>query len=250
LGLAETRQKAKALIMAGAILVDGEKITKAGTRVDPTAEFRVLGPTCPFVSRGGIKLAHALDEFGLTVTGDSCLDIGSSTGGFTDCLLQRGAVRVHCVDVGRNQLDWRLRSDPRVVVMEKYNARYLDPADFPEALFRTVVIDVSFISLRLVLPPLRQLLAARGTRPARVVCLVKPQFEAGREEVGKGGIVRQTAVRERVVTELIQFAAGCGYAVRARTTSPITGADGNEEYFLLLETGGTSAATGGEEERS
>jgi len=222
--------------MAGAILVDGEKITKAGTRVDPSAEFRVLGSTCPYVSRGGIKLAHALTEFRLSVAGDCCLDIGASTGGFTDCLLQQGAVRVFCLDVGRGQLHWQLRSDPRVVVMEKYNARHLDPADFPAVTFRTVVMDLSFISLRLVLPPLRRLLGTHGAPPARVVCLVKPQFEAGRTEVGKGGIVRDAGVRERVVTDLAEFAARAGYRVRGRTTSPVTGADGNVEYFLWLET--------------
>ncbi|MBN2431534.1 MAG: TlyA family RNA methyltransferase [Acidobacteria bacterium] len=236
MGLAETRQKAKALIMAGAVLVDGEKITKAGTRADTAAEFRVLGSTCPFVSRGGIKLAHALTEFRLTVSGDCCLDIGASTGGFTDCLLQQGATRVFCLDVGRGQLHWKLRTDPRVVVMEKYNARYLDPDDFPAVTFRTVVMDLSFISLRLVLPPLRRLLDTRGASPSRVVCLVKPQFEAGRQEVGKGGIVRDAAVRERVMTELASFAARSGYRVTGRTTSPVTGADGNVEYFLLLET--------------
>jgi 23S rRNA (cytidine1920-2'-O)/16S rRNA (cytidine1409-2'-O)-methyltransferase len=233
-GLVETREKAKALIMAGQVLVDGQKVVKAGARVDSEALLRLLGAPAPYVSRGGLKLAHALGTFQIDVSGQECLDLGSSTGGFTDCLLQRGAARVWCVDVGRGQLHWRIRNDPRVTVLEGYNARYLDAGDFPGAAFGRVVMDLSFISLRLILPPLADLLARCGLAATEAVALVKPQFEAGPQDVGKGGIVRSEAVRGRVLEEISGAAAASGFEVRGKTTSPITGADGNVELLLHL----------------
>ena len=220
--------------MAGQVLVDEQKVVKAGARVDSGAPIRLLSVPGPYVSRGGVKLAHALDVFAIDVAGQECLDLGSSTGGFTDCLLQRGAARVWCVDVGRGQLHWRIRSDPRVTVLEGCNARHLDAADFPGAAFGRVVMDLSFISLRLILPPLKDLLSRCGTGTTEVVALVKPQFEAGPQDVGKGGIVRSGAVRERVLEEVVAAAAAAGFEVCGRTTSPIAGADGNVEYLLHL----------------
>ena len=220
--------------MAGQVLVDEQKVVKAGARVDSEASIRLLAVPGPYVSRGGIKLAHALDAFHIDVTGHECLDLGSSTGGFTDCLLQRGAARVWCVDVGRGQLHWRIRSDPRVTVLEGYNARHLDAGDFDGAAFSRVVMDLSFISLRLILPPLKDLLARRGAGTAEVVALVKPQFEAGPQDVGKGGIVRNEAVRARVLEEITSAAVASGFEVCGRTVSPITGTDGNVEYLLHL----------------
>jgi 23S rRNA (cytidine1920-2'-O)/16S rRNA (cytidine1409-2'-O)-methyltransferase len=233
--LVETREKAKALIMAGQVLVDEQKVVKAGACVDPEAPIRLLGPAAPYVSRGGIKLAHGLEAFGIAVSGRECLDLGASTGGFTDCLLQRGASRVWCVDVGRGQLHWRLRTDPRVRLLEGYNARYLNPKDFPTAQLERVVMDLSFISLRLILPPLAGLLASRGTGTVEGVALVKPQFEAGPVDVGKGGIVRREEVRRRVLAEVAAAAAAAGFEVGAEVASPITGADGNVEYLLHLQ---------------
>jgi 23S rRNA (cytidine1920-2'-O)/16S rRNA (cytidine1409-2'-O)-methyltransferase len=239
-GLVETREKAKALIMAGQVLVGEQKVVKAGARVDAESPIRLLSAPGPYVSRGGIKLAHALDTFAIDVTGQECLDLGSSTGGFTDCLLQRGAVQVWCVDVGRGQLHWRIRSDPRVTVLEGYNARYLDAGDFPGAAFGRVVMDLSFISLRLILPPLKDFLALCGAGTTEVVALVKPQFEAGPQDVGKGGIVRSEAVRARVLEEVSRAAAAAGFGICGRTPSPITGADGNVEYLLHLRHSGSA----------
>lgn len=230
LGLVPTRQRAQAAIMAGHVYVDGRRVDKPGTPVDPEARVEVRGEPIPYVSRGGLKLAHALDAFGLEVAGRVCMDVGASTGGFTDCLLQRGAARVYAVDVGYGQLDWRLRQDERVVVMERTNVRHLTPADIPEPV-EILVIDVSFISLRLVLPPLLPLLAPGGW----VVALVKPQFEAGRQHVGKGGVVRDPRVHRQVLSDLIRWLPTAGWQPRRLTASPIRGPKGNVEFFLALQ---------------
>jgi 23S rRNA (cytidine1920-2'-O)/16S rRNA (cytidine1409-2'-O)-methyltransferase len=231
-GLARSRERARALILAGEVSVDGQPAAKAGTLVDDEAAVAVREPEHPWVSRGGIKLAHALDQFGVDPVGRTALDIGASTGGFTDVLLQRGVVHVVALDVGHGQLDWRLRNDPRVHVIEGLNARFLRPEDLPAhtRTFDLIVIDVSFISLRYILPVLPALL-----RPdARVIALVKPQFEAGRAEVGKGGIVRDPAVHERVIDEITQSAHQVGLERLALAPSPIRGAEGNMEFLLLL----------------
>jgi 23S rRNA (cytidine1920-2'-O)/16S rRNA (cytidine1409-2'-O)-methyltransferase len=231
-GLAPSRERAQALLLAGHVDVNGVRATKAGTLVDEAAEILVRQGDHPWVGRGGLKLAHALEVFGLDVTGITALDIGASTGGFTDVLLQRGAARVVALDVGHNQIDWRLRSDPRVVCLEGVNARYLKPADLPEGArsFALVTIDVSFISLTHILPVVPALLAPGG----RVIALVKPQFEAGRHDVGKGGIVRDPAVRAATVEHVTQAAVQIGLARLALEPSPVTGAEGNEEFLLLL----------------
>jgi len=228
-GLAPSRERARALILAGQVQVDGRPATKAGTAVPPAADVTLLAPDHPYVSRGGLKLAHALDTFGIAVEGRVALDIGASTGGFTDVLLQRGAACVVALDVGHGQIDWRLRGDPRVVVLEGVNARYLTPADVPGP-FDLVSIDVSFISLRQVLPAVPPLL-----RPgADVVALVKPQFEAGRAEV-RHGLIRDEAVRARVVEEVRAAAAAVGLNPVAVAPSPITGQKGNVEFLLHLQ---------------
>jgi 23S rRNA (cytidine1920-2'-O)/16S rRNA (cytidine1409-2'-O)-methyltransferase len=228
-GLAPSRERARALILAGEVLAGDRPIAKAGDLVDEGAELRLRSAPMPYVSRGGIKLAHALDAFAVDVRGAVALDVGASTGGFTDCLLQRGAARVYCVDVGQGQLDWKLASDPRVRVLDKVNIRLAPPDLLPEPA-DVVVIDVSFISLRLVLPALPPL--ARPGAP--VIALVKPQFEVGRADVGKGGIVRDEAARARALAEVRAAAAALGYDVGADTTSPITGGKGNVEYLLSL----------------
>jgi len=232
-GLVESREKARALILAGQVDVNGRGAQKAGTMVDVLADVRVIGPEHPWASRGGIKLAHALDTFGIDVTGALALDIGASTGGFTDVLLQRGARRVIALDVGHGQLHWKLRTDPRVTVIEGANARHLTRADLPDigAGVDFVSIDVSFISLALIFPVLPPLLAPG----ARIVALVKPQFEAGRRDVGKKGIVSDPAVHDRVVAEVTSAAAEVGLERLALVDSPITGAQGNEEVLMLLE---------------
>ncbi len=232
-GLAPSREKARALILAGEVLAGDRPIDKAGDLVDPGAELRLRSAPMPFVSRGGVKLAHGLDSFALDVRGIAALDVGASTGGFTDCLLQRGAARVTCVDVGQGQLDWKLASDPRVRVLDKVNIRLAAPDLLPERV-DLVVIDVSFISLRLVLPALIPL-AKPG---APVVALVKPQFEVGRADVGKGGIVRDEAARARALAEVRAAAVALGYAAVADTVSPITGGKGNVEYLLHLRAPG------------
>ena len=225
-GLAPSRERARALILAGQVTVDGRLTTKAGTQVDPEADVALMAPDHPYVGRGGLKLAHALDAFGIQVAGREALDIGASTGGFTDVLLQRGAVRVVALDVGHGQLDWTLRNDPRVVILERFNARRLTPADLPGPV-DLVTIDVSFISLRQILPVVPPLL-----RPgADVVALVKPQFEAGRAEVRKG-IIRDAAVHARVVEEVAAAAAAVGWVRVASATSPVTGQKGNVEFLL------------------
>jgi 23S rRNA (cytidine1920-2'-O)/16S rRNA (cytidine1409-2'-O)-methyltransferase len=227
-GLAPSRERARALILAGQVLVSGRPVTKAGAPVESDADIQLLVPDHPYVGRGGLKLAHALDTFRISVDGRQCLDIGASTGGFTDVLLQRGAARIVALDVGHGQIDWKLRTDPRVVVVEGFNARQLTPADLPGPV-DFVCIDVSFISLRLILPVVPPLV-----RPGSdVVALVKPQFEAGRSEVGKG-IVHDAAVQARVVEEVTAAAAGVGLTPVASTPSPITGQKGNIEFLLHL----------------
>ena len=226
-GVAPTREKAQAMILAGLVEVNGRRAEKAGTAVADDAQLRVAGPEHPFVSRGGFKLAAALDAFAIDPAGLVCLDVGASTGGFTDCLLQRGAARVYAIDVGYGQLDAKLRADPRVVLREKVNARFLSREHVPEPA-ALAVVDVSFISVRLVLPAVLALLAPG----ARIVVLVKPQFEAGRGEVGKGGVVRSEETRRRVVAEIEKFGRGLGLAVQGAIPSPIPGAHGNREFLL------------------
>ena len=225
-GLAPSREKARALIEAGLATVNGAVIAKPAQKIGPEDALAVTGETCPYVSRGGFKLKKALDTFGGKVSGAVCLDVGASTGGFTDVLLREGAARVYAVDVGTNQLDPRLRGDSRVVCMEKVNARTLNRDMFPEPP-SVAVMDVSFISIRLILPALFSLLGPTG----RVISLVKPQFEAGRASVGKGGIVSSLQAHRRVLTEIAAFPEALGWRVRAMTVSPITGGDGNVEFL-------------------
>jgi len=231
-GLVESREKARALILAGQVDVDGHGAAKAGTMVPIDAEVRVIGPDHPWVSRGGVKLAHALDTFGIDATGTIALDVGASTGGFTDVWLQRGARHVIALDVGHSQLHWKVRSDPRVTVIENTNARYLKPGDLadPGGPITRVSIDVSFISLRHIFPVLPPLIATGSD----IVALVKPQFEAGRAEVAAGGIVRDEAVHARVVEEVAAAALGLGLSRAGLTESPITGMEGNREFLLHL----------------
>lgn len=231
-GLVPTRERARALILAGDVSVSGIPVTKAGTAVDETAPIALRKPDHPWVGRGGLKLAHALNVFALDVTGHTAIDIGASTGGFTDVLLARGARRVVALDVGTNQLDWRLRNDPRVVCLEGLNARYLTADMLPPDLgpVDLVTIDVAFISLTHILPRVPALLATTG----RVVALVKPQFEAGRDEVGAGGIVRDPAVHTRVVESVAAAALQVGLTRVAVEPSPVTGAEGNREFLMLL----------------
>ena len=228
-GLVTTRERARALILAGQVKVDGTVVSKAGTPVADDASIELVTPDHPYVGRGGIKLAHALDVFGIDPIGRDALDVGASTGGFTDVLLQRGAATVVALDVGRGQLDWRLRNDPRVIVREGVNARALSRSDLPH-LVDLVTIDVAFISLRYLFPALPPVLAPA----ADVVALVKPQFEAGREQVGKGGIVTDPAVHEAVLAQVTTAASESGFSRVAMTPSPITGAEGNREFFLHL----------------
>ncbi len=227
-GLVETRTKAQALILAGQVFSDLQRLDKAGQLVASDAPLTIK-ETMPYVSRGGFKLAAALEQFAVNVTDKVCLDIGASTGGFTDCLLQRGTARVVALDVGHGQLDWRLRNDPRVETREHVNARYLQPADFAER-FALVVMDVSFISLTKILPALPALLVDE----AIVITLIKPQFEVGREEVGKGGIVRDAAAQQRVVAEICACAESLGWKVSGVMDSPILGMDGNKEFLACF----------------
>jgi 23S rRNA (cytidine1920-2'-O)/16S rRNA (cytidine1409-2'-O)-methyltransferase len=227
-GLAPSRERARALILAGNITVDGQPHTKAGTQVDATAELALVAPDHPYVGRGGIKLAHALDTFNINVEGRLALDIGASTGGFTDVLLKRGATRAIALDVGHGQIDWTLRNDPRVLVIEHFNARHLQLSDLPGPV-DIVTIDVSFISLRQIFPVVPPLL-----RPgADVIALVKPQFEAGRNEIRKG-VIRDATVHARVIKEVSDAAREVGLTPVASTPSPITGAKGNIEFLLHL----------------
>lgn len=225
-GLVETRARARAHIMAGEVTVDGVRVDKAGTQISRSVQIELAAPM-PYASRGGYKLAGALEQFGLDVADRVAADIGACTGGFTDVLLQRGAARVYAIDVGQGQLVWKLRQDKRVVVMERTNARYLDSLLEPVGL---VVIDVSFISLKLILPAVRKWLSA----DADVVALIKPQFEAGPESVGKGGIVRDAAVRRAVLEDLLGWANEQGWSVNGLIQSPIQGTDGNIEYLAWL----------------
>lgn len=231
-GLVASRERARALILAGDVRVDGQVASKAGTAVAPDADVTLEVPDHPYVGRGGVKLAHALDVFGLDVTGRVGLDIGASTGGFTDVLLQRGAARVVALDVGHGQLHWKIRSDPRVIVMEHVNARSLTRSDLPSGTgsFGIVTVDVSFISLRHILPVVPPLL----DRGADLVVLVKPQFEAQREEVGKKGIIRDPSVHARVVDEVIAAADALGLRRAGLADSPIAGMEGNREFLLHL----------------
>ena len=224
-GLAESREKAQALILAGQVLVNGQKALKPGHSVGAEARVEVL-ERMPYVSRGGYKLAAALDRWGLNVTGWNCLDVGASTGGFTDCLLQRGAAKVWAVDVGHGQIDWKLRNDPRVVVREGVNARFFAPSDFPDK-FDLAVCDASFISLTLLIPAIARLLTANG----RMVLLVKPQFEVERGQVGKGGIVRDAALHRAACERVRGAVEALGFGVDI-IESPILGAEGNREFLL------------------
>jgi 23S rRNA (cytidine1920-2'-O)/16S rRNA (cytidine1409-2'-O)-methyltransferase len=228
-GLSPSRERARALILAGQITVDGQVISKAGAPVAVDARIELVAPDHPYVGRGGVKLAHALETFAIDVQGRRALDIGASTGGFTDVLLQRGASSVVALDVGHGQLDWRLRNDSRVLVRERVNARTLTGDDVPHAV-DLVTIDVAFISLRHIFPSLPPFLA----RGADIVALVKPQFEAGRADVGKGGLVTDPAVHEAVIARTAEAASAAGLTRAGMTPSPITGAKGNREFFLHL----------------
>jgi 23S rRNA (cytidine1920-2'-O)/16S rRNA (cytidine1409-2'-O)-methyltransferase len=232
-GLAESRTKAQALVMAGVVLVDEQRVNKPSDAVGRNAEIRIKGgddPTSRYVGRGGLKLEAALRDFQIDVAGFNCLDVGASTGGFTDCLLQHGAEKVTAVDVGHNQIDWRLRTDARVDVREGINARYLKPDDFPKK-FDLAVMDVSFISATKILPAIVPLLK----KDARLITLIKPQFEVGRGEVGKGGIVRDSQKHARVIDEVNRAAEELGLRVTNVIESPIHGADGNLEFLALYE---------------
>jgi len=228
-GLVPSRERARAVILAGQVRVDGQPVSKAGTLVREAAEIELIAPDHPYVSRGGVKLAHALDRFGIDVAGRRALDVGASTGGFTDVLLRRGAASVIALDVGHGQLAWELRRDPRVIAREGINARHLTADDVPH-MVDLVTIDVAFISLRLILPALPPLLSPG----ADVVALVKPQFEAGREQVGKHGLVTDPAVHEAVVANVTDAARAIGLARLALEPAAITGATGNQEFFLHL----------------
>jgi 23S rRNA (cytidine1920-2'-O)/16S rRNA (cytidine1409-2'-O)-methyltransferase len=229
-GLLGSREQARRAIMAGLVRVEGRLVDKPGTLVAVEAEVEVAGPARRFASRGGEKLAHALDHFSVDPAGWICLDVGASTGGFTDCLLQRGASRVYAMDVGRGQLDQRLRQDERVVVMEGVNARYLTPEDLPEPV-QLATVDVSFISLGKLVPALHPLIVPGGL----LLSLIKPQFEVGRREVGKGGVVRDEEVRSRVIRQVAADLAAIGFVSRGIVDTPIHGAKGNREAFACLE---------------
>jgi 23S rRNA (cytidine1920-2'-O)/16S rRNA (cytidine1409-2'-O)-methyltransferase len=235
-GLAPSRERARALIQAGEVLAGDRPVAKAGELVEAGIELRLRNAPMPYVSRGGIKLAHALATFAVDVAGQVALDVGASTGGFTDCLLQSGARRVYCVDVGHGQLDWKVASDPRVVVIDRANIRHLARDRIPQPC-ALAVVDVSFISLRLVLPALLPM----GRSGANLIALVKPQFEVGRADIGKGGIVRDEAARARALAEIEAAASALGYEVLGRTTSPITGGKGNIEFLLHLRAPATDS---------
>ncbi len=229
-GLAESREKAKAVIMAGGVFVNGQREDKAGAFVEDKAEIELRGKVQKYVSRGGLKLEKAMSRFAVSLKDKVCMDVGASTGGFTDCMLQNGAKKVFSVDVGHGQLAWKLRNDQRVVCMEKTNIRYVTPEEVGEPV-SFASIDVSFISLVLVLPPVKMLLAEDG----QVVCLIKPQFEAGREKVGKKGVVRDPKVHLEVIQKVVDFALSIGFSVLGVEFSPIKGPEGNIEYLLHLQ---------------
>ncbi len=229
-GHAESREKAKALIMAGQVYVNGQKALKSGMFLKPDDALEVRGSKMPFVSRGGYKLEKALNSFDFVLDDAVCMDIGASTGGFTDCMLQRGAKKVYSIDVGYGQLAWKLRTDERVVNLERTNFRYLDKETVSEEIdFASV--DVSFISLKIILPVLREFLKENG----KAVCLIKPQFEAGRDKIGKKGVVRELSTHIEVIENITQFACENGFSVSGLTYSPIKGPEGNIEYLMLIE---------------
>ena len=223
---ADTRSKAQAIIMSGNVYVNGQKADKAGTSFEETVDIEVRGAVCPYVSRGGLKLEKALRDFGVNVEGFVCSDSGASTGGFTDCLLQQGAKKVFAIDVGYGQLDWKIRSDERVVVMERTNIRYVTPEDLGEPLDLSV-IDVSFIGLEIVLPTIKTLLKPTG----QVLCLIKPQFEAGKENVGKKGVVRDPKIHQMVLDNFVSLVDGLGFKILGLTFSPVKGPEGNIEFL-------------------
>lgn len=225
-GYADTRSKAQAIIMSGLVYVNGQKADKPGVSYEETVSLEVRGAVCPYVSRGGLKLEKALRDFGVKPEGYVCSDSGASTGGFTDCLLQQGAKKVFAIDVGYGQLDWKIRSDPRVVVMERTNIRYVTPEQLGEPLDLSVV-DVSFISLKIVLPAIRALLKPEG----QVLCLIKPQFEAGREKVGKKGVVREKSTHVEVLQNFVELADSLGFRILGLTFSPVKGPEGNIEFL-------------------
>ena len=229
-GLAQSREKAKAIIMSGNVYVNGQKEDKAGSNFNEDAVIEVRGSTLKYVSRGGLKLEKAMENFDVVLEGKTCMDVGSSTGGFTDCMLQNGAVKVYAVDVGHGQLAWKLRNDERVVCMEKTNIRYVTPQDIEDRIDFSS-IDVSFISLTKVLGPVKELLTDDG----QMVCLIKPQFEAGREKVGKHGVVREPEVHLEVIEMVINYAISIGFEVLNLEFSPVKGPEGNIEYLLHLQ---------------
>ena len=237
-GLTPSREKARALIMAGAVYVDGERADKPGTSVDPESEITLKEDPVPYVSRGGLKLEKALSVFPIDLTGVRCMDVGASTGGFTDCMLQNGAASVIAIDVGRGQFDWKLRNDPRVSLFEKTNIRYVKPEDIPYAP-SFAAVDVSFISLSKVLPAVRDLLTER----CEAVLLIKPQFEAGRSQVGKKGVVRDPSVHEEVIEAVLAAARENGFAAAGLDYSPVRGPEGNIEYLLHLVRGAEPCGT-------
>ncbi len=228
-GLTDSRERARTEIMSGNVFVNGQRADKPGTAVDETSLLELRGASPGFVSRGGLKLQKALDFFGVSPEGKICLDCGASTGGFTDCLLKRGAIKVYAVDVGYGQLAWTIRNDPRVVTLERTNIRYVTKEQIPDDV-DLAVIDVSFISLKLVLPPVKALLKGSG----EVICLIKPQFEAGRDKVGKKGVVRDNAARLEVLENFLSYASANGFSVRGLTCSPIKGPEGNIEFLGYL----------------
>ncbi len=241
--LASSREKAKAIIMSGIVYVNGQKEDKAGAVFDDTARIEVRGSTLPYVSRGGLKLEKAMNVFGVDVKDKICMDVGASTGGFTDCMLQNGAGKVYAVDVGHGQLAWKLREDERVICMERTNIRYVTPADVGDVIgFASV--DVSFISLTKVLGPVRELLEEGG----RVVCLIKPQFEAGREKVGKKGVVRDRRTHLEVIDMVMSYAQSIGFVPLGLDFSPIRGPEGNIEYLLYLQKGPSAGGAAETEE--
>lgn len=229
-GYADSRTKAQAIIMSGMVYVQGQKADKPGVSYEENVSIEVRGASCPYVSRGGLKLEKALRDFHVEPKGFVCSDSGASTGGFTDCLLQQGASKVFAIDVGYGQLDWKIRSDPRVVVMERTNIRYVTPEQLGEPLDLSV-IDVSFISLKIVLPVIKTLLKPGS---GQVLCLIKPQFEAGKEKVGKKGVVRDPAVHKEVLDDFVALALSCGFTILGLTFSPVKGPEGNIEFLAHL----------------
>lgn len=232
-GLAPSREKAKAIIMSGIVFVDNEREDKAGTTFDEKVNIEVRGKTLKYVSRGGLKLEKAMDVFGVKIEGKTCMDVGASTGGFTDCMLQNGAVKVYSVDVGHGQLAWKLVQDDRVICMDRTNIRYVTPDQIDDVL-DFASIDVSFISLTKVLLPVKNLLKDNG----QIVCLIKPQFEAGRENVGKKGVVRDKKVHVQVIEKVIEYAMSIGFKILNLDYSPVKGPEGNIEYLLYLQNNG------------